>query len=205
MCNARDLRLQSDFDNLRRLAANSGGTLAIEQTKGSPPDQYTLLYRCRTIERLDGSTPVYRSVNRVEIKLPARYPAPFDAPKVRMLTPVWHPHVYKNLVVCMGDWTTSEYLDAFVLRLGALLQFEREFFDIRDPANEEAIDWARRNLLLFPTDTCTFHGDRPIQISPQSAMHTTMGTLPAIEEPAIEDHPGPSNVGSDFVLWEDLN
>jgi hypothetical protein len=78
-----------------------------------------------------------------------------------MLTPVWHPHVYKNLVVCMGDWTTSEYLDVFALRLGALLQFEKEFFDVRDPANEEAIDWARRNLLLFPTDTCTFRDDPP--------------------------------------------
>lgn len=159
MPNARDLRLQSDHTNLRSLAAGSGGTLMIESAKGSPPDRYILVFKCRSIERLEKGKPVYRALNRVEIVLPAKYPAPFAAPRVRMLTPIWHPHVYKNLVVCMGDWTTSEYLDHFALRLGALLQFEKEFFDIRDPANEEAIDWARKNLLLFPTDTCTFHGD----------------------------------------------
>src|SRR5437764_9371337 len=98
MRNARDFRLQSDYAHLRSLAANSGGTLLIDQAKGDPPDQYVLVYKCRTIESLQNGRPIYRNVNRVEIKLPARYPAPFDAPRVRMLTPIWHPHVYKNLV-----------------------------------------------------------------------------------------------------------
>ena len=159
MANARDIRLKSDYENLLRLAVGSGGTLSIASTKGHPPDEYVLVYRCRSVEALSKGYPVYRDVHRVAIKLPAKYPAPFAPPIVKMLTPIYHPHVYKNLMVCMGDWQTSEYLDDFALRMGALLQFQKEFFDIRDPANEEAVDWARKNLLLFPTDDRTFHGD----------------------------------------------
>jgi ubiquitin-protein ligase len=212
MRNARDVRLESDYTHLRALAAGSGGTLVLEQTKGRPPDQYVLAYKCRTIERLERGRPVYRNLNHVEIRLPARYPAPFDAPRVRMLTPIWHPHVYKNLVVCMGDWTTSEYLDAFALRLGALLQFEKEFFDIRDPANEEAIDWARRNLLLFPTDTCTFRGDSPDRIA-APAGYTALMPVPkatAAEEEyatvstATDDFRTASSLDGEGILWQDL-
>jgi ubiquitin-protein ligase len=207
MRNARDLRLQSDYSHVRSLDINSCGTLVIEQAKGDPPDQYVLVYNCRTIERLENGKPVYRYSNRVEIKLPARYPAPFDAPKVRMLTPLWHPHVYKNLVVCMGDWTTSEYLDAFALRLGALLQFEKEFFDIRDPANEEAIDWARRNLLLFPTDTCTFRNDPPDRATAVAGFKPIMpmDAAPAEPEPQRDDYRTAASLDAEAILWEDLS
>ena len=199
------MRLQSDYSHLRSLAGHSGGTLVIEQTKGQPPDQYILVYKCRTIERLEKAKPVYCNLNLVEIKLPARYPAPFDAPKVRMLTPIWHPHVYKNLVVCMGEWKTSEYLDAFALRLGALLQFEKEFFDMRDPANEEAIDWARRNLLLFPTDTCTFRDDPTDRAAVAAAFTPLMPFAPVQPAaPPNEDYRTTSSIDAEAILWEDL-
>lgn len=205
MRNARDLRLQSDYVHLRALAAQSGGTLRIEKTAGSPPDTYVLVYQCRTIECLVDGKPLYRTFNRVEIKLPARYPAPFDPPKVRMLTPIWHPHVYKNLIVCMGDWTTSEYLDAFALRLGALLQFEKEYLDVRDAANEEAIDWARRNLLLFPTDTCTFTEQSPRPADPPGGF-TPLTPLPppASPEPEAPDYRTATSIDAETILWEDL-
>lgn len=208
MRNARDIRLQSDYDHVRDLAVHSGGTLVVEKTLGEPPDRYTVVYKCRTIERLERGKPIFRTTSRVEIVLPAKYPAPFAAPKVRMLTPVWHPHVYKNLVVCMGDWTTSEYLDAFVLRLGALLQFEKEFFDIRDPANEEAIDWARRNLLLFPTDTCTFRNDPSPRIDTPSGFTPIMPLnqidTPEHNESSADDHRTAAPEGPDTILWQDL-
>src|SRR5436309_316303 len=108
MANARDLRLQSDYEHLLALAEGSGGTLAIESTQGRPPDYYILLFTCRSIECLKDGRPFYRDQHRVEIKLPSKYPAPFAAPTVKMLTPLWHPHVYQNLIVCMGDWQTSE-------------------------------------------------------------------------------------------------
>ncbi len=205
MRNARDLRLESDYAHLRSLAANSGGTLVIEQMKGRPPDRYVLVYKCRTIERLENGRPVYRSFNRVEIKLPARYPAPYDAPKARMLTPIWHPHVYTNTVVCMGEWKTSEYLDVYALRLGALLQFEKEFFDMHDPANEAAIEWARRNLLLFPTDTCAFRND-PADRAILPEGFTALMPLPqmASAPTEAEDYRTASSIDAEVILWEDL-
>jgi hypothetical protein len=156
MFKARELRLLADYEHLRALAADSGGALTIETAQGRPPDQYVLVYRCRSIERLIGERPVLRDLHRVRIKLPANYPAPSAPPVVDMLTPIFHPHVYANLSVCMGSWETTEYLEDFALRLGALLQYDRRYMNIKDPANEEAMYWVSRNLALLPTDNRTF-------------------------------------------------
>ncbi len=199
MANARDLRLQSDYQHLRKLAEGSGGTLAIEAVKGHPADQYVLLYRCRGIERIENGRPVYRDTHRVAIRLPSKYPAPIAPPVVQLLTPLYHPHVYKNLVVCMGSWQTSEFLDEFALRLGALLQFEREYLAIKDPANEEAVEWAKKNRILFPTDTCTFHNDppiRPARNTPLPSFTPLMDDLPYLAPDQEEDEIP--------VVWKDL-
>lgn len=159
MPNARDLRLQADYDQLRALADRSGGRLVIESVKSHPPDEYILVYHCRTIERLHAGKPVYRSLNRVRIKLPARYPVPSAPPVVEMQTAIFNPHVYTNRLVCMGSWQTSEYLEDTVLRLGAMMQFDRRYMDVRDPANEQAMYWVTQNLLVLPTDQVSFLGD----------------------------------------------
>lgn len=199
MANARELRLQSDYHHLRKLADESGGTLAIESVKGRPIDQYVLVYRCRGIERLENGRPVYRDLHRVSIRLPSKYPAPIAPPVVQLLTPLYHPHVYKNLVVCMGSWQTSEFLDEFALRLGALLQFEREYLAIKDPANEEAVEWAKRNRLLFPTDTCTFRNDPPIRSFPD---HSLPSYTPFMD--AHSPLTTPLEEEESTVVWKDL-
>jgi ubiquitin-protein ligase len=159
MSRARDLRLLADYEHLRALAEGSGGTLTIESAQGRPPDQYVLVYRCRSIEKLIGEKPVYRDLHRVRIKLPANYPAPSAPPVVDLLTPIFHPHVFANLSVCMGSWETTEYLEDFALRLGALLQYDRRYLNIKDPANEQAMYWVSRNLALLPTDNRTFSSE----------------------------------------------
>lgn len=156
MPNARDLRLQADYDSVRELAAGSSGELILESARGRPPDEYVLVYTCRSIERVDRGKPVYREYHRVRIKLAARYPAPSAPPMVHLLTPLYHPHVYPNSDVCIGTWQTTEFLDEFVLRIGALIQYDRRFLNVRDPANEEAMAWASKNLILFPTDDKLF-------------------------------------------------
>ncbi len=198
MANARDLRLQSDYQHLRTLAEGSGGTLGIESAKGRPIDQYVLVYRCRGIERLEAGHPVYRDMHRVAIRLPSKYPAPIAPPVVQLLTPLYHPHVYKNLVVCMGAWQTSEFLDEFALRLGALLQFEREYLAIKDPANEEAVEWAKKNRMLFPTDTCTFHDDPPVRRAQDVTQPSFTSFMDGLSPP---EPPGEETAA---VVWKDL-
>lgn len=187
MPGARDMRLQADYEHLRALAANSGGALNIESALGRPPDQYVLLYRCRGIERLVGEKPVYRDMHRVRIKLPAHYPAPSAPPVVEMLTPIYHPHVFPNLAVCMGSWQTTEYLEEFALRLGALLQYDRRYLNIKDPANEQAMYWVSRNLALLPTDTRDFAGgvaqaeEMPVEDDNQRLWHEWLDLDPEQE------------------------
>ena len=175
MLSARERRLRNDYISVVRLARASRGSLIIESTRGNPPHDYVLAYQCRGIERLDHGRPVYRSLHRVHVRLPARYPAPSGPPHVRMMTPVFHPHVYPNWDVCMGAWQTTEFLDDFVLRIGALLQYDRRYLNILDPANEEAVSWAHHNLALLPTDDQTFGTvplpDDDLDDAPSEALH----------------------------------
>ena len=168
MLSARHLRLQADYDGVLALSKGSDARLVIEETRGRPTDEYVIVYRCRSIERIDDGKPIYRDLHRVKIVLPAKYPAPTSPPRVSMLTPLFHPHVYRNMEVCMGSWKTSEYLEEFLIRLGALIQYDRRFLNVHDPANEEAVYWAKSNLILLPTDHQTFGNEAPVeQISPE--------------------------------------
>ena len=151
----RQRRLASDYQRLKALAEASGGTLIIESTAGNPPDTYVLAYKCRGIERLTGNGPVYRDSHRVEIRLPAIYPA--LQPLCTVLTPIFHPHVWQNNMVCLGkSWRPAEYLDLLALRIGAVIQCEPQYFDFEHPANREAAAWAHQHMTLFPLGNCKF-------------------------------------------------
>lgn len=177
MSAGRDLRLQADYDAVGSLAHASDGTLTIESVKGKPPDEYVLLFRCRGIEAVVAGKPVYRNEHRVLIRLPAKYPAPSAPPQASVLTPIFHPHVYTNRDVCTGSWRTSDFLDDFVLRLGGLLQYDRRYLNVTDPANVAAQEWAQKNLLLFPTDTCTFFGDQQAETPAVEASTSPTGWI----------------------------
>lgn len=184
MSNARDMRLQSDYQAVLTLANGSGGTLTVDSVQGRPPDHYLLAYRVRSIERLEQGKPIYRDLHLVKVRLPSRYPAPSAPPVVQLLTPIFHPHVYPNRTVCLGQWQTSEFLDELVLRIGAMLQFDRRGLNIKDPANEAAVAWAQKNMHLLPTDNCTFHNDDPnrTRVQPEEAQQRLVFFLPGLTE-----------------------
>ena len=79
--------------------------------------------------------------------------------------------------MCLGNWQTTEYLDELVARVGALIQLDRRILNLRDPANPEAMEWVRKNLLLVPTDNKIF--------GPQNVA----GHSPANPDPFIDDDP----------------
>jgi hypothetical protein len=130
---------------------------------------------------LNNGKPVYSDVHRMRIRLPARYPLPSAPPRLDMLTPLYNPHIYPNLQVCLGNWQTTEYLDELVARVGALIQLDRRILNLRDPANPDAMEWVRKNLLLVPTDNKIY--------GPQATgMQPLEGTLPTERDP-IEQLP----------------
>lgn len=156
----RTRRLHADLQMVQSLVSNSGGTLTIERVSGNPPEGYVMVYRCRGIERIDGGRPVYRDIHRVQIELGASYPA--QQPRAIMLTPIFHPHVFPNSVVCLGSrWTLAEYLDSLILRIGAIIQYDPQYFDFNSPANSSAATWARQNMRSFPVGTCSFKVAQP--------------------------------------------
>jgi len=152
----RDRRLDSDWAKLRQLADCSGSTVRILSTSGKPPHSYTITLRCTGVERVTGNKPILRHEHTIEIQLPAAYPSPAGRPIVTFLTPIFHPHVFPNLKVCLGSTLVGEYLDSLVLRIGALIQCDPKYFDFNSPANREAAQWAQRNLELFPLGNCSF-------------------------------------------------
>ncbi len=155
MTTVRHRRLESDHKMVCKLIAASGGSLVLESTSGDPPHSYVLRYHCRGVERVSGRLPVIREEHRVKIALPANYPA--LAPTAVMLTPIFHPHVFPNSVICLGRrWTPAEYLDSLVLRIGAIIQCDPRYFDFSSAANRAAADWAQANMHLFPTGDCSF-------------------------------------------------
>lgn len=160
----RDERLRADHERLEALARTSGGAIEIVTIRNNPPDLYEVRFRCKGIERLAAGRPVYRSEHQARIELPAKYPGkPRDAwPTARMLTPLFHPHVYSSGLVCVGASAVSEYLDDFVLRMGAMVQFDPSIIDEESPANREAMDWFRSHRSLVPVDTCTFRPQKPV-------------------------------------------
>lgn len=156
MASVRERRLSAEFESVTRLIASSGSTIELASTSGRPPVQYVLTYRCPGIVRLIGGQKAdIKQSHSVQIDVPASYPG--QPPIVRFLTPIFHPHVWSATnLVCIGKWTISEQLDQLLLRIGALIQYDPQYFDFKSPANTTAAEWAARNMRLFPLGSVTF-------------------------------------------------
>jgi ubiquitin-protein ligase len=155
----REKRLENDFKELSQLVSDSGNTLAIISTQGKPPHQYVIEYRCRGIERLQGTEPIFRTNHQVEINLGSNYPK--DKPAAKFLTPIFHPNVFENQDVCLSTyWTMAETLSELVIRIGKIIQYSQDVLNLKSPANRDAKDWAEKNQRRFPVDTQTFKGTK---------------------------------------------
>lgn len=152
---ARSRRLKVDLEKLQALAARSGGALVIVSTAGTPPSRFVLRLNCMGVEKAEADKPAVRQEHRLEIKVPAAYP--LAAPYVRLLTPVFHPHVFENGQVCLGSrWVVGEGLDNLVVRLAAILRGDPDYFDFESAANGKAADWFENHLDLFPLQADPF-------------------------------------------------
>jgi len=165
----RTNRVLADVEALEQLCIASDGVIALNETVGDPPRVLVLSYHCRGIERLAGESPVYRNHHRLEVQLGANYP--LEPPRVRFLTPIAHPHVWRWLEVCSGDrWQRHEPLTSLVLRLGGLIQWDPRLLDFSCPANGDAAAWARRHVHELPVGVSGFgQMDRGIKQKNQPA------------------------------------
>ncbi len=164
--NVREERLNNDFKSLAELVSMSGRTLSIASKEGDPPYSYTINYHCKGIERLQNDIPVFRYEHQVEICLTNEYPR--SKPEAKFLTPIFHPNVWENQIICLGSyWTLAETLTELVLRIGRIIQYSTDVLNLSSSANSLAKTWAEDNLRKFPIDTENFKAssDSPGEIS----------------------------------------
>lgn len=168
-CESRWIRFRGedqDCERLKALVAQSDATLGIESQSGTPPDNYVLVFHCRSIARLNGDVPVFAESHRLKFTFPAEYPG--TPPKITVLTPIFHPHVFQsNNTFCLLDhrksmrfYLVNEYLDKLVLRIGAMLQYDPSYIEVASPANGGARDWFVQNRRRLPLGRVSFGADR---------------------------------------------
>jgi len=161
--NFRLMRLQSDYEAVRRLA-HLHGRIDVEGVSGKPPDRYRLVLAVRSL-REKGDRIVIAKQHRLEVVLPRGYPR--DAPVCRMLTPVFHPNIAPH-AVCVGDhWSAAESLDVLIQRVGEMLAFQS--YNIKSPLNGRAAQWVEMNERRLPIDAEEFFVDLATATPPPKA------------------------------------
>jgi ubiquitin-protein ligase len=146
LSNVRLRRLMADYESVRRLVRRHP-RIKVEGVSGNPPDRYLLEIHVRSL-RERGTEIEIADTHRVEITLPSSYPR--DAPRFRMLTPVFHPNIAPH-AVCIGDhWTAGQSLDTLVQRVCEMLAFQA--YNIKSPLNGRAAQWVDENPNRLPVD-----------------------------------------------------
>lgn len=165
---AHQLRRAADLERLRALAAASHGRLKLVAADATPGRPIRLEVRCRTAadERYPGRAVVGVSLR---IDLPARYP--FERPVVTIESPIFHPNVFGNGLVCQGDrWLPAEGLDLFVMRMIRLATFDNAHVNPASPANRAAASWYQAQVArtpeAFPSDRVEWHAERVVRACP---------------------------------------
>lgn len=149
MNTVRERRLQSDYGRLSNLVSGFRAKMAIETTRGTPPETYLMVFKGRSISEVKGNEVVFCKQQHLKIELGAEYPA--MPPLVTFLTSIYHPHVWpQNNVVCLGPWNVTETLDNLVIRLYSFAVFDPNHLNWKSVANQDAAVWASRNQHLFP-------------------------------------------------------
>jgi hypothetical protein len=152
----RHRRLSSDEKSLQQLQATSTilDYTVPGRTFGGPPEVYLVNFRGRGLSRPEGSLDtLIREHHQVLIRLGAAYPR--QMPELFWKTPIFHPNISSNGIVCLGGysthWVPSLRLDQLCEMLWDMIRYEN--YDVESPYNREAAQWARtQTAYAFPID-----------------------------------------------------
>ena len=148
----RQRRLEADFRSVEELDAES--SIFSFEASGSPPTRYRLRFDGPGICRDSGGEIQVIQKHEVIVELGASYPR--MVPNLLWQTPVFHPNISNNGVVCLGGygthWVPSLKLDEMSTMLWDMIRYKN--FDIQSPYNRDAALWARdQRLYKFPLDS----------------------------------------------------
>jgi hypothetical protein len=118
------------------------------------PETYGVSFRGLGLWSPNGSGNVLiREGHEVVIRLGASYPRMI--PELVWKTPIFHPNISSNGIVCLGGysthWVPSLQLDELCTMLWDMIRFAN--FDVDSPYNREAAQWAREQTVYeLPVD-----------------------------------------------------
>jgi hypothetical protein len=119
------------------------------QSPDLPPEKYLIKFNCRGLWRQKDGSIVPAPYHMMEVVFGADYPS--KPPTFVWLTPIWHPNLKQPYICLEGrpfavGWT----LDLIVQEVGRLVQYQS--YNVKDPLNGEAAEWASQNAHRFPVD-----------------------------------------------------
>lgn len=180
-------RLAADYEAVRALCRES--SILDVSCSGDPPTTYLLKFAGRGL-MLDPQKGIQEQFEHsVRVRLGSSYPR--QIPELHWLTPIYHPNISANGLVCLGGYTTnwvpSLKLDDLCLMLWDMIRYRN--FDTGSPYNRVAAEWAsgQRDYIL-PLD------NRPLRD------RTTGSTRPEPTRVSQDSDLGVELVGADSVV-----
>lgn len=154
--NALETRRKEDLLKVKALCSQSGGRVQFISADAEAPTLIKLRLNYKSAS--DQSYPE-SSLSSIELKIQIPNGYPLRSAPVATLTPVvFHPNVYGNGQVCLGNkWIVSEFLDLLVKRVIRIVTYQEDVLNVNSPANGTAVTWLQsrkqRYPNAFPTDT----------------------------------------------------
>ena len=147
----RERRLLSDYKGVQQLMRES--TIFRFEARGRPAERYRLFFEGIGVFRRDSNTIEVRESHEVLVDLGAAYPR--MVPNLAWQTPIFHPNISNNGVVCLGGygthWVPSLTLSELCTMLWDMIRYKN--FDTESPYNREAAMWAKtQSTYRFPID-----------------------------------------------------
>lgn len=147
----RDRRLNSDYQSVRILSDES--TIFSFQGRGDPPQKYRLIFDGAGFQRHKSGAISVSHHHEVLVELGAAYPR--MVPNLAWQTPIFHPNISNNGVVCLGGygthWVPSLTLSQMCTMLWDMIRYKN--FDSESPYNREAALWAKMQTdFVLPID-----------------------------------------------------
>ncbi len=151
----RTRRLRSDLQALEQLrGASTIFDFVTPHSKRGSPESYILRFRGSGLWRPANSDEVLvRHEHEVSVELGAEYPRLM--PSLAWRTPIFHPNISSNGVVCLGGygthWAPSLNLGELCTMLWDIIRYQN--YDVESPYNREAAHWVKTQArLAFPID-----------------------------------------------------
>ncbi|MEZ6093479.1 MAG: ubiquitin-conjugating enzyme E2 [Pirellulaceae bacterium] len=168
--------MQADADAISCLVRDS--SILEADGRGNPPTQYRFRFHGRGLALDSHGNVISQDFHEVVVELGAAYPRMM--PTLSWKTPIFHPNISNNGVVCLGGygthWVPSLTLAEMCSMLWDMIRMKN--YDVDSPYNREAAAWIRdQKVLTFPLDA------RPIRNRVQNASAVVSSQNGSSEKP----------------------